>query len=113
MVSNEHRALGTDMEAFSNVQVQLPPFWLKNAGIRLTQVEALFDLCRITAERAKYLHVVSTLPSEVADEFDDALSLPHATQPYDHFKGIVLMCKTVSEHSRLQQLLNAEELGDR
>lgn len=112
-VSNEHQALGTDMEALSNVQVRLPPFWPKNPAVWFTQVEALFDLRRITAQRTKYLHVVSTLPSEVADEFDDVLNLPHATRPYDHFKTIVLTRKTVSERSRLQQLLNAEELGDR
>ncbi|KAH6938873.1 hypothetical protein HPB50_014052 [Hyalomma asiaticum] len=112
-VSNEHQALGPDMEALSNVQVRLPPFWPKNPTVWFTQVEALFDLRRITAQRTKYLHVVSTLPSEVADEFDDVLNLPHATRPYDHFKTIVLTRKTVSERSRLQQLLNAEELGDR
>ncbi|XP_037554853.2 uncharacterized protein LOC119431437 [Dermacentor silvarum] len=110
-VSNENHSLAIDMEAVSNVR--LPPFWPKNPAVWFTQVEALFDLRRITAQRAKYLHVVSTLPSEVADEFDDVLSLPHATRPYDHFKTIVLTRKALSERSRLQQLLNTEELGDR
>lgn len=110
---NENQALTTDMEAVSNVQVRLPPFWPKNPAVWFTQVEALFDLRRITSQRVKYLHVVSTLPSEVADEFDDVLSVPHPSEPYEHFKTIVLTRKTVSERSRLQQLLNAEELGDR
>lgn len=101
------------MEAVSNMQVRLPPFWMKNPAVWFTQVEALFDLRRITSEHVKYLHVVSTLPSEVADEFDDVLSVPHPSEPYEHFKAIVLTRKTILECSRLQQLLNAEELGDR
>lgn len=112
-VGNENQALTADIEAVSNVQVRLPPFWPKNPAVWFTQVEALFDLRRITSQRVKYLHVVSTLPSEVADEFDDVLSVPHPSEPYEQFKAIVLKRKMVSEHSRLQQLLNAEELGDR
>ncbi|KAH7986828.1 hypothetical protein HPB52_024698 [Rhipicephalus sanguineus] len=34
-------------------------------------------------------------------------------QPYEHLKAIVLTRKTVSERNRLQQLLNADEFGDR
>ncbi|XP_070385769.1 uncharacterized protein [Dermacentor albipictus] len=101
------------MDAIINAQLRLPPFWSKNPAVWFTQVEALFDLRRITSQRVMYLHVVSALSSEVADEFDDVIRAPHPATPYDHFKAIVLTRKTVSKRSRLQQLLNAEELGDR
>ncbi|XP_065288144.1 uncharacterized protein [Dermacentor albipictus] len=101
------------MDAISSAQLRLPPFWPKNPAVWFTQVEALFDLRRITSQRVMYLHVISALSSEVADEFDDVMRAPHPAAPYDHFKAIVLTRKTVSERGRLQQLLNAEELGDR
>lgn len=109
-VRNEDQAL--DVVAVSNVQVRLPPFWPKNPEGWFTQVEALFYLCRITSQHVKYLQVFSTLTSEVADEFD-AFSVLHPSEPYEHFKAIIPMRKTVSGRSRLQQLLNAKELGDR
>ncbi|XP_050030402.1 uncharacterized protein [Dermacentor andersoni] len=112
-VTGDIPARSAAMDAISNAQLRLPPFWPKNPAVWFTQVEALFDLRRITSQRVMYLHVVSALSSEVADEFDDVMRAPHPAAPYDHFKAIVLTRKTVSERSRLQQLLNAEELGDR
>ncbi|KAK8766217.1 hypothetical protein V5799_007002 [Amblyomma americanum] len=76
-------------------------------------MEALFGLRRITSQRVKYLHVVSTLSPEVMDEFDDVLKTPDPSSPYDDFKATVLARKTISERSRLQQLLSIEGLSDR
>ncbi|XP_075744116.1 uncharacterized protein LOC142802917 [Rhipicephalus microplus] len=77
-----------------------------------SQIEARFELLRITSQQSKYLHVVSALPPDIADAVDDVLASTPSEKPYDELKSTVLKCIQVSEHSRLQQLLSHEELGD-
>lgn len=59
-----------------------------------------------------YLHVVSSLPTEIGDELEDILANPPATDPYNQLKTAVLARNTTSERNRLQHLLNMEELCD-
>ncbi|CAN7943356.1 unnamed protein product [Ixodes hexagonus] len=94
------------------VRLKLPPFWTKNAKVWFAQVEAQFQLQHITSQITKYLHVVSALPAEVADELEDILAATPTANQYDHLKAAILARKTASERSRLQSLLNMEELGD-
>ncbi|KAM7284534.1 uncharacterized protein ISCGN_001628 [Ixodes scapularis] len=79
----------------------------------VSRTEAQFHLRRIRSQTARYYHVVSALPPEVADELDDVLASPPPHDAYDYIKRTILAGKTESEASRLQQLLNTEELGDR
>lgn len=97
----------------SSVQVRLPSFWSKNPRAWFCQVEAQFHLRRITTQISRYYHVLSSLPPELADEIDDVLAAPPPPNAYDHLKATILARTTESENSRLRQLLNAEELGDR
>lgn len=91
----------------------LPPFWTRNPRTWFTQVEARFHLHHITSQATKYNSVVTSLPGSIADELADILDAPHPVAPYDHLKAAIIQRKSESERSRLQQLLNAEELGDR
>lgn len=91
----------------------LPPFWTRNPRTWFTQVEARFRLHRITSQETKYNSVVTSLPGSIADELADILDAPHPEAPYDHLKAAIIQRKSESERSRLQQLLNTEELGDR
>ncbi|KAG0415070.1 hypothetical protein HPB47_007756 [Ixodes persulcatus] len=59
-----------------------------------------------------YLHAVSSLSTEIADELEDILANPPATGSYGHLKAAVLAKKTSSDGSRLQHPLNTEELDD-
>ncbi|KAG0428216.1 hypothetical protein HPB47_024784, partial [Ixodes persulcatus] len=92
---------------------RLPPFWPKNPTVWLMQVEAQFRLRHITSQETRYLHTVSSLPADVAEELADILAAPDPVNPFDQLKAAILDRKTESERSRLQQLLNTEELGDR
>ncbi|KAG0415236.1 hypothetical protein HPB47_007606, partial [Ixodes persulcatus] len=49
---------------------------------------------------------------ELADELEDILAAPATSNQYDLLKAAILARKTPSERSRLQHLLNMEELGD-
>ncbi|KAM7294783.1 uncharacterized protein ISCGN_024288 [Ixodes scapularis] len=81
-------------------------------GALVHWVEAQFQLHHITSQTTKYLHVVSSLPAELADELEDILAAPATSNQYDLLKAAILARKTPSERSRLQHLLNMEELGD-
>ncbi|KAH7969791.1 hypothetical protein HPB52_021949 [Rhipicephalus sanguineus] len=48
-----------------------------------------------------------------ADDLADILASPHPSHPYDTLKAAIIFRKSESEHSRLQQLITATELGDR
>ncbi|CAN7979481.1 unnamed protein product [Ixodes pacificus] len=104
-------ALQSTLAAVQNFR--LPPFWPKNPTVWLMQVEAQFRLRHITSQETRYLHTVSSLPADVAEELADILATPDPVNPFDQLKAAILDRKTESERSRLQQLLNTEELGDR
>ncbi|KAM7290285.1 hypothetical protein ISCGN_026930 [Ixodes scapularis] len=80
--------------------------------VTLVRVEAQFQLHRITSQTTKYLHVVPSLQAELAYELEDILAAPATSNQYDLLKAAILARKTPSERSRLQHLLNMEELGD-
>ncbi|CAN7986512.1 unnamed protein product [Ixodes hexagonus] len=77
------------------------------------QVEAQFRLRHITSQETRCLHTVSSLPADVAEELADVLATPDPVSPFDQLKSAILDRKTDLERSRLQQLFNTEELGDR
>lgn len=68
---------------------------------------------RITSLASQYLHFVSSLPAEAADDLTNVLSTPPAADQYQELKTAILSSRTLSEHSRMKQLVTAEELGDR
>ncbi|KAH8031223.1 hypothetical protein HPB51_014059 [Rhipicephalus microplus] len=92
--------------------VNLPPFWPYSLSTWFLQVEAHFRLRQITSQHTRHWHLVSCLPPDVADNLADILASPHPSHPYDTLKAAIISCKSESEHSRLQQLITATELGD-
>ncbi|XP_037518379.1 uncharacterized protein LOC119395169 [Rhipicephalus sanguineus] len=104
---------GTSSSSTTNAsELKLPHFWPKNPRVWFSQVEARFQLRRITSQEFKYLHVVAALPPDIADAVDDVLASTPSEKAYDELKSTVLKRVEVSEQSRLQQLLSHEELGD-
>lgn len=97
----------------ATIQFNLPPFWSGNPQAWFCQVEAQFSLRRVTSQLAKYYHVVSSLPMNLVEELGDFLATPPSADAYDQFKAVLLRRTTESESSRLRQLLNPDELGDR
>lgn len=99
--------------AVQHFAVRLPPFWPQNPTVWFLQVECQFELAHITTQVTKFRHVVSVLPQDIAAQVVDILSAPPANAPFDALKAAILERTTASERKRLQQLLTAEELGDR
>lgn len=96
-----------------HVAIRLPPYWTQDPYVWFLQVELHFQLANITAQLTRFRHVASALPPAVASEVADILTHPPPNNPYDHLKATLLQRTTTSERCRLQQLLSAEQLGDR
>ena len=76
------------------------------------QVDAQFTTRNITSEKTKFDYVVASLAPEFAQEVRDLILNPLASSPYSDLRKI-LMERTTASERHLQQLFNAEELGDR
>lgn len=97
----------------SVVNLRLPPFWPTDPDLWFAQVEAQFACKRITSQRSRFDHVVSSLSPEFAAEVRDLLLSPPARDPYSVLKTQLTKRTTLSEQRKLQQLFTGEELGDR
>ncbi|KAG0444949.1 hypothetical protein HPB47_013189 [Ixodes persulcatus] len=99
--------------SISSVAVRLPPYLNENPRVWFLQDESQFYLSGVTSQESKYQHVVSALSLAAADEVYDILAQPSATASYDQLKAALLQKTEASDRSPLQELLSAEELGDR
>ncbi|XP_037555559.1 uncharacterized protein LOC119432468 [Dermacentor silvarum] len=73
--------------------LKLPEFWQSDSELWFLSVEPLFRRHRVTSQTARYDYVIGALPPAVI--------------------AILIRRTAESEKRRLQQLLTAEEIGDR
>ncbi|XP_064475642.1 uncharacterized protein LOC135389536 [Ornithodoros turicata] len=96
-----------------HVAVKIPPFWNANPAVWFSQVECQFRLANITSQATRYFHVAFAVPSDVDCDVADILCAPLSATPYEDLKAAISARTTLSERKRLQQLLSAEDLGNR
>ena len=111
-VEREPHAPGT-ATAISAVNLKLPPFWSSDPEVWFQQVEAQFRTRGITVQHTKFDYIVASLSQEFATEVRDLIIRPPTDAPYDALREQLVKRTTASEQRKLQQLFNAEDLGDR
>ena len=99
--------------AVAAVNVKLLPFRPSDPQIWFAQVEAQFTTRGITVQKTKFDYIVASLAPEFTTEVRDLVLAPPVENPYDTLKEQLIKRTAASEQCRLQQLFNAEELGDR
>lgn len=95
------------------VAIKLPPYWAKDPDLWFSQVEAQFFLRNITVQLTKFNYVISALSPEIIVEVRDIVLHPPTIDPYKVLKAALILRTADSEQTRLQRLLDGEQLGDR
>ena len=95
------------------VAVQLLPFWPSDPNIWFAQVEAQFATRGITNQRTMFEYVVALLSPDIATEIRELILSPPVENQYTNLKEKLIQRMATSQQQCIQQLLNAEELGDR
>ena len=99
--------------AVYRVAAKLPPFWPDSPSVWFAQVEAQFSTAHITADQTKYDYVISQLESKYAFKVRDILTNPPAAHKYDRLKAELIRRMSPSDDTRVRQLLETAQLGDK
>ncbi|XP_076235099.1 uncharacterized protein LOC143179672 [Calliopsis andreniformis] len=91
---------------------KLPPFWKENPTLWFAQVEATFQLARITTDDTKYRYIITHLDHTVLPFIADVLTSPPATGKFEEIKRRIINTFDESPESKLRRLLRGSELGD-
>jgi hypothetical protein len=112
-MSQENKKSEEDNVETLKSSVKLPPFWVKAPEAWFIQVEAQFDVCRVTSESRRYSHLLMSLPQELIEKTIDIIQTPPEENPYTFLKTKLIERLTVSEEKKISDLLYHTEMGDR
>lgn len=96
------------------VALKLPQFWTQQPEIYFEQIEAMFLTSDIRDTKTKYAYLIQALPSEVAIDVQDVMrKCRQERDPYEIMKQQLISRNTMSDTSRVEQLLSHATMGDR
>ncbi|GFW56770.1 transposon Ty3-G Gag-Pol polyprotein [Trichonephila clavipes] len=95
----------------SAVSIKIPPFWTDRPEIWFYQVEAQFQISRISLEETKFHYLVSQLEPKYVENIKDIVNSKSDTK-YTDSKNRLLSFFRESENIRIKRLLTGIELGD-
>ncbi|XP_075556627.1 uncharacterized protein LOC142588691 [Dermacentor variabilis] len=117
--TNATRAQGQNLSeergepSCSAIAVRLPQYCDQHPSAGFLQAEVQFEVAGICSQAWKFHYAVAALSPAAIHEVADMLNSRLSTAAYDDLKTSLLQCTAASQRSRIQQLLSAEELGDR
>jgi hypothetical protein len=95
------------------MSLKLPTFWPQNAKVWFLQVEAQFNLRKITDDDTKYFATVAALDQATSSRLLSVLSAPPRTNKFDKLKRHLLDTFSLSRRERAATLLHMAGLGDK
>ncbi|GFT77220.1 peptidase A2 domain-containing protein [Trichonephila clavipes] len=93
----------------SAVSIKIPPFWTDRPEIWFYQVEAQFQISRISLEETKFHYLVSQLEPKYVENIWDIVNSKSDTK-YTDSKNRLLSLFKESENLRIKRLLTGIEL---
>lgn len=92
--------------------VTLPRFWAEDSLVWFLQIENKFLIPCVSTQAQRLELLLGVAQQGAILEVQYILMRPCSTTPYDDIKDALLKHLVKSEGSRIQRLLNLEELGD-
>lgn len=96
----------------SKVGLKLPPFWDKHPDLWFANIEAQFNVSKITQDATQYYSVISALNSDVLHYVSDIVLQPPANDKYNALKTRLIADFSDSEQRRMKAVLSELTLGD-
>ncbi|GBM41016.1 hypothetical protein AVEN_180926-1 [Araneus ventricosus] len=95
----------------SGVSIKIPPFWTDKPEIWFYQVEAQFQICKITSEDTKFNYLVAQLEPRFLENIWDIIK-DSSVNKYSTAKERLLTTFKESENKKIKRLITGLELGD-
>lgn len=79
-----------ECNGLTSTSISFPPFNEGNIKNWFIQLEAIFQVRKITAQKQKFCYLVPALPPAIVDEVSDLLEAIPDEDPYSHLKEAIL-----------------------
>lgn len=99
------------VDAVSN-RFKLPPFWESNIPLWFIRIEAQFNACKFTSEKAKFNALVAELDERIMTEVSDVIITPIANTEYTSLKEEIIKRFQGSEDKRILSVIHNMQLAD-
>lgn len=97
----------------NHVSMKIPPFWTDDPVLWFAQLESQFSSAGVSRDVSKFHAVTGALEQRYAAVVRDIILNPPATDKYLRLKSELIRRFVPSTESRIKQLLQSEEMGDR
>lgn len=95
------------------VSLKVPPFWPNEPALWFSQLDSQFLISGIVNDNTKYNIVVANLDFNQVQLVRDIIAQPPITNQYATIKQELIQRLSASQHQKIHQLLQQEEMGDR
>lgn len=112
-ISSENGAEKSEIAEAHVSEIKLPRFWPKKVSLWFLQIEAAFEISRISRDHTKYTYVLRELSPEYLEEVEDIIASPPAENKYEALKTALIKRLTESDSQQARKLLENVEMGDK
>lgn len=112
-LQNEQPLERNQADTMAVTQVKMQPFYENDPELWFTIVETQFSVRKITNEKSKYLHVVSNLNCNTANQIRDILKTQFVEGQYEKLKSTLISIYAETSTEKFRKLISGTEIGDK